>query len=66
MLKAKNRSDKILKKLLFLFLLFFLGTGLFIFDDYGVTVDEPMDRQTGLVNPLSYKIYFNDRFRMSY
>ena len=50
MLKAKNRSDKILKEITVLIFIIFLGTGLFIFDDYGVTVDEPMDRQTGLVN----------------
>ena len=50
MLKAKNRSDKILKEITVLIFIVFLGTGLFIFDDYGVTVDEPMDRQTGLVN----------------
>ena len=50
MLKAQNRSDKILKEITVLIFIIFLGTGLFIFDDYGVTVDEPVERQTGLVN----------------
>ncbi|HOR55515.1 MAG TPA: hypothetical protein PLU92_02760, partial [Flexilinea sp.] len=50
MLKAENRSDKILKEITVLIFIILLGTGLFIFDDYGVTVDEPIERQTGLVN----------------
>ncbi len=36
MLKAQNRSDKILKDYLSYF--YYFLTGLFIFDDYGVTV----------------------------
>ena len=50
MLKAQNRSDKILKWITFFVFIIFFVTGLFIFDDYGVTVDEPIERQTGLVN----------------
>jgi len=39
MLKAQNRSDKILKEITILIFIIFFVTGLFIFDDYGVTVD---------------------------
>jgi len=50
MLNTKAKFDNVIKLItIFVFIIFFV-IGLLIFDDYGVTVDEPMDRQTGLVN----------------
>ena len=42
-----------------LFLLIYLLVGLLVFDDYGVSVDEPTERYTGLVNLkfIAEKIY---------
>ncbi len=50
MIKKNKRFDNILNLLTILILIVYFITGLFIFDDYGVTVDEPFERQTGLVN----------------
>ena len=50
MFKAQGKSDKILKGITVLVFITFFVTGLFIFDDYGVTVDETFERQSSLVN----------------
>lgn len=50
MANTQNKSDKILKLCTVIVFIIFGITGLLIYDDYGVTVDEPIERQTGLVN----------------
>ena len=50
MAKAQNKSDKILKLCTVIVFIIFGITGLLIYDDYGVTLDEPYERRTGLVN----------------
>jgi len=50
MLNTKAKFDNVIKLItIFVFIIFFV-IGLLIFDDYGVTVDEPIERQTSLVN----------------
>ncbi len=46
----KDDSEKILTLITVVIFIAFFVTGLFIFKDYGVTVDEPFERKTGLVN----------------
>ena len=50
MVKVQNKSDKTLKLCTVIVFIIFLITGLLIYDDYGVTLDEPYERRTGLVN----------------
>ncbi len=50
MFKAQGKSDKTFKIVIVLVFIVFFVTGLFIFDDYGVTVDETFERQSSLVN----------------
>ena len=57
MFKTQEKSKKFLQLTSFLIFIIFFVIGLFIFDDYGVTVDEPFERKTGLVN---LKFILND------
>ena len=38
------------KSAVVLFFVFYAGVALFIFDDYGISTDEPTERHTGIVN----------------
>jgi len=50
MFKTKENFHNILVLINAIILIIFFIVGVFIFDDYGVTVDEPIERQTSLVN----------------